>query len=289
MRAHLSDHDRLGVALFLAGLLHVIVVLGVRFRDHVTAAHGRRLDVTLVQARSNRAPRHAKRLAQVNVAGGGGQHRQHMARSPFRAKRQGGGELAAHIRQQNTTPDAHWHLIVSRNQPLELQLAPDRPWQINAALAADLGMNRRFLAEQARLKAEIRRDWRAFRAAGRGRGGVTARQFAYAGYISRWTAHMERISNGRYRQVLVAAHAHGTLVLDVAIRANGTLESVRVVRRGRSPVLARIAKSLVRQAAPFAPLPKVAGLPLAVLHVVETWRFRGHHMTSMEPAVSSGT
>ncbi|MDA8391120.1 MAG: hypothetical protein M0Z76_10395 [Gammaproteobacteria bacterium] len=287
MRTRLSDHDRLGVALFFAGLLHVIFILGVRFRDPVTAGHGQTLDVTLVQARSDRAPRHAQRLAQVNVAGGGGQHRRHMARSPFRAKRHAGGELAARTEHRSTNRQTHWRLIVSRKQPLKLTLAT-RPWKINAALAADLGMNRRFLAEEARLKAEIRRDWRAYRAAGTGRGGVTARQFAYAGYISRWTAYMEHISNGRYRQVLLTAHAHGRLVLDVAIRANGTLASVRVVRGGSSLLLARIARSLVRRAAPFAPLPKVTDEPLAVLHIVETWRFRGRHMTSMQPAVSSG-
>ncbi len=285
MRTRLSDHDRLGVALFFAGLLHVVLVLGVRFRDPVTTGHGRTLDVTLVQARSDRAPRHAQRLAQVNVRGGGGQHHRRMARSPFRARRHAGGELAARTERHGTSRQAHWRLIVSRHQPLQVTLATE-PWQINAALAANLGMDRRFLAEEARLKAEIRRDWRAYRAAGAGRGGVTARQFAYAGYISRWTAYMEHISNGRYRQVLLTANAQGTLVLDVAIRANGTLASVRVVQNASSPLLARIAKGLVRRAAPFAPLPKVTDEPLAVLHIVETWRFRGRHMTSMRPAVS---
>ncbi|MHB1565679.1 MAG: TonB family protein [Acidiferrobacter sp.] len=286
-RGRLSDLDRLGVAIFFAGLLEVIVILGVRFAPP-PAARSTPLDVTLVQAMSHTPPHAATRLAQVNVRGGGGRHHSQMAHTPFAATRAGGGAMV-HKAVRHNAPDhaRHWRRLTAAQAPLQVTVI-DPQWRLRAVLAEDLGLRHRFRTEEAHLQAEIRRDWRALNTAGSGRGGVNARRFAYAGYIARWTTYMQALGNHRYHAVLARAGVGGALVLNVAIRANGTLASVRIVRRAANPLLDVLALQLVRQAAPFPPLPAVTNAPLPILHIIETWRFRGHHLTDRTAAVSTG-
>ncbi|HUW98808.1 MAG TPA: TonB family protein [Acidiferrobacter sp.] len=276
---HLKPADRLGIALFLAALLHLIVILGVRF-DLPPAAMGRALDITLVQTESTTKPHHAVRLAQVNVQGGGGTHKHHMAHTPFAVTRNGGTDQyrKAH---PDKKPSRHDQFRLLHTTAPSLHVTLSKPtWQLHAAIAYEMGITKQFAAEEARLKAEIRRDWRAYQITGPGRGGVTAQRFAYASYITRWNRHMERVGSRQYDQMLAGRPLTGSLVLAVKIRQNGTLEGIQVIRKSAYPTLDAAAMAMVRSAAPFAPLPKIAGARLSVLPIIETWHFRGGRITA---------
>ncbi|MHB1671338.1 MAG: energy transducer TonB family protein [Acidiferrobacter sp.] len=282
----LKAADRLGIALFLAGLLHLVLILGLRFNvPH--GAPGRVLDVTLVQSASHAKPRHARRLAQVNVRGGGGIHKKHAAHTPFVATPRNGGtpRPTPQRRARESTVD-HLRLLRTRRGPLRLTFAKPA-WQLHAAIAEELGIAKQLAGEEARLKAEIRRDSRAGRVVGAGRGGITARRFAYASYIARWVRRMEHIGSLQYRHLFGARGLTGSLVLEVEIQRNGDLRSVKIIRPSPYPALDHAALSMVRKAAPFAPLPAVRGSKLAVLPIIETWRFRGGHMIEGSPATTA--
>lgn len=281
----LKPADRLGIALFLAALFHLIVILGLRFRlPKVGTSHV--LDVTLVQARSTTPPRHAQRLAQVNVQGGGGTHKRHMAHTPFAATHSGGTKHPEKAeRHKNPSLRKRLRLLHTERSPLQVTLAKPSH-RLHAALARELGLTQQFAAEEARLKAEIRRDWRAARLRGLGRGGVSARGFAYATYITQWNHRMEHLGSREYPQLLAGRPLTGSLVLAVSIRANGQLASVKVIRRSRYPLLNAAAVALVEHAAPFAPLPAVAKAPLSVLPIIETWHFRGGQMARAKPSIT---
>ncbi|MHB8254481.1 MAG: TonB family protein [Acidiferrobacter sp.] len=283
----LKPADRLGIAVFLAGLFHLVLILGLRF-DMPHAASGQALDVTLVQAATNTKPRHAMRLAQTNVDGGGGTHKHRMAHTPFAATHRDGANQYQKARPHKP-PSSHNRLRLLRTQTGPLHVMLSKPaWRLHAAIAREMGLTQQFAAEEARLKAEIRRDWRAYQIMGRGRGGVTARRFAYANYITRWNRHMEQIGSRQYRRILAGQPLTGSLVLAVRIRQNGTLASVKVIRRSAYPALDRAAIAMVRSAAPFVPLPRVAGAPLSVLPIIETWRFRSGRMAGASPSANPG-
>ncbi len=284
--ARLKPTDRLGIALFLAALFHLVVILGLRFRLP-RGAPSHALDVTLVQARSTAKPRHASRLAQVNVQGGGGSHKRHMAHTPFAATRNGGAnEQRKAERHQTAAKRKHLRLLHTLRSALQVTLTkPTR--RLHAALARELGLTQQFAAEEARLKAEIRRDWRVAQARGTGRGGVNARSFAYATYIARWNHHMEHLGSRQYPRLLAGRALTGSLVLAVSIRADGSLASVKVIRGSRHPMLNAAAIAMVRHAAPFAPLPAVGKTPLSVLPIIETWHFRGGRMARAQPSIST--
>lgn len=284
----LKPADRLGIAVFLAGLLHLIFILGLRFDVPHASSSGTALDVTLVQAASAKKPRHAARLAQVNVQGGGGTHRRHMAHTPFAATHTGGAEEHRKTETKNQAQvTRHLRMLHEDRSPLKVSLVKPT-WQLHAAIAETLGLTKQFAAEEARLKAEIRREWRAYKTTGRGRGGVTARQFAYAQYIERWNRHMEHVGSRQYRQLLAGRRLTGSLILDIKIRSNGSLQGVRIVRGSGNPLLDQAALVMVRGAAPFAPLPHIAGAPIAILPIIETWHFRGDHMADATPAFAPG-
>ena len=270
----LKPADRLGIALFLAALFHLVVILGLRFRLP-RGAQSHALDVTLVQARSTTPLRHASRLAQVNVQGGGGSHKRHMAHTPFAATQSDGAKQQRKAeRHQKPSKRRHLRLLHTLRSPLQLTLTKP-PRRLHAALARELGLTQRFAAEEARLKAEIRRNWRLAQARGPGRGGVNAQSFAYANYIARWNHYMEHLGSRQYPRLLAGRALTGSLVLAVKIRADGSLASVKVIRRSRYPALDAAAIAMVRHAAPFAPLPSVAKTPLSVLPIIESWHFRG--------------
>ncbi len=282
----LKDADRLGIALFLAGLFHLALILGLRF-DIPHGARGRVLDVTLVQSTSHAKPRHARRLAQVNVQGGGGVHKKRAAHTPFVATpKNGGTPQPTPRRRARESAINHLRLLRTRRGPLRLTFAKPA-WQLHAAIAEELGIAKQLAGEEARLKAEIRRDSRAGHIAGAGRGGITARRFAYANYIAHWVRRMERVGSQQYRRLFGARGLTGSLVLEVEIERNGDLRRVKIMRPSPYPALDHAALTMVRKAAPFAPLPAVRGPKLATLPIIETWHFRGGHMIEGSPATTA--
>ncbi|HSO80462.1 MAG TPA: TonB family protein, partial [Chromatiaceae bacterium] len=66
---------------------------------------------------------------------------------------------------------------------------------------------------------------------------------------------------------------YGNLILRVALRADGTLEEVRVLRSSGSEVLDQAAVRIVNLAAPYAPFPPDIRKETDVLDITRTWQF----------------
>ncbi|MGR8999222.1 MAG: energy transducer TonB, partial [Gammaproteobacteria bacterium] len=62
----LSSGDSLLVALFVAALVHIVLVLGISFTTPQPAKINRSIDITLVNTPAKKAPEQAKFLAQEN-------------------------------------------------------------------------------------------------------------------------------------------------------------------------------------------------------------------------------
>lgn len=70
---------------------------------------------------------------------------------------------------------------------------------------------------------------------------------------------------------------YGTLQITVEIRADGMLEKVEIDRSSAKPALDEAALTIVRRAAPFAPLPSgildATGRPAEILSITRYWTF----------------
>ena len=87
-----------------------------------------------------------------------------------------------------------------------------------------------------------------------------------------WVARGERVGNLNYPDEARRKNLNGRLVLTVAIRKNGTLERIDIIRSSGHPVLDEAATRIVELSAPFSTVPKEDD-EIDILHITRTWQF----------------
>jgi protein TonB len=102
---------------------------------------------------------------------------------------------------------------------------------------------------------------------------ASTQEYVYANYLESWRRKVERIGNLNYPEEAKEKHLYGSLMLQVAVRADGSLENVRVLRSSGHQVLDDAAVRIVELAAPFAPFPDDIRARHDVLDIVRTWQF----------------
>lgn len=105
--------------------------------------------------------------------------------------------------------------------------------------------------------------------------GLAARRAAHAHYLARWRAAVERAGTQHFPAAAIAAASASTLTLAVTLRADGTIETARVVHSSGSPALDRAALAILHRAAPFPPLPQSLAATSPLLSFAYEWRFLG--------------
>jgi protein TonB len=95
----------------------------------------------------------------------------------------------------------------------------------------------------------------------------------YASYMNAWTRKVERVGNMNYPDRARREGLRGDLVLSVGIRADGSLESIEILRHSGFPVLDEAAIRIVELSAPFAELPAQITEDVDILYITRTWRF----------------
>jgi protein TonB len=65
----------------------------------------------------------------------------------------------------------------------------------------------------------------------------------------------------------------GDLIMDVALKPDGSIDSVTIKRSSGHAVLDDAAKRIVRLASPFAPFPDDIRAETDILHITRTWQF----------------
>ena len=159
------------------------------------------------------------------------------------------------------------HLRASRPQQ---QVAAAVPPSINASrlISRSLAM--------ASLSAEVNQKLNAYAERPRQKWiSARTREVKYAAYMEAWRTKVERIGNLNYPDEARRRGLSGKLILNVAIKADGSLQSVKVRRSSGQRVLDDAALRIVKLAAPYAPFPPTFKNDIDVLHIERTWRFLG--------------
>lgn len=84
----------------------------------------------------------------------------------------------------------------------------------------------------------------------------SARGDPRAAYLSLWRQRVETYGNRHYPAKIIAAAPRHRLTLGITLHSDGSVHSVRVLATSGSRALDRAARAMVRQAGPYAPLPK---------------------------------
>jgi protein TonB len=284
-----SHTDRFGLALFGSILTHMIVILGVTFSiPRIHSDSWATLEITLVQTRSDKAPDAPQFLAQANQDGGGDTDRKLSPRSPlpvlemseksnpFQRAQPKPQPQAAPVREVNDLlTDEEARKKIAKRDPRKDQL-PAQPQP------AQPGTTER-QQERARLSAEISRSWQEYQQRPK-RKFINARtqEYKYATYMDAWRAKVERIGNLNYPEQARRQRLAGSLMLDVALNADGSINAVAVRRSSGHKLLDDAAVRIVELAAPFPAFPPDIRHDTDILHIVRTWKFNEQLLTSSE-------
>lgn len=276
----ITPSDRLGMTLFVAVVVHAVVILGVTFSPELTRLPQMKsppIEIRLVHQSSDEAPEDAEYLAQANLEGGGNLEQDRSPQSPAFVPlepQQPGLDLDVRLpaspeeeeRREETRP-----LTQERSDRAvtesELASATRR-----APITADELVARSL--EIASLSAEISQSMDEYAQRGKHRW-ISPQTMAFrdAAYLDAWRAKVERIGNLNYPDEAKRRNLSGRLLLDVAINADGTLHGVELLRSSGHKILDDAALRIVRLAAPFAEFPEDMKTDTDVLHITRTWEF----------------
>jgi protein TonB len=84
---------------------------------------------------------------------------------------------------------------------------------------------------------------------------------------------VEKIGNLNYPEEAKRRKLYGNLLMHVAVRADGSVEKIRIRRSSGHKLLDDAAVRIVRMAAPFAPFPPEIREEVDVLDITRTWQF----------------
>lgn len=281
LQQHADDNARLSVTLAIATLIHGVILLGIGFTlpDPAKPKTQHSLDVILVHPKpKEQRPHDPDLLANSNQQGGATRKGNDRPRSvpnqpALRRARQAQEEK---IRSGHQAP---WQQPapsqVARNKPSHRKVERARKTQVKARTRPDMTQ---LLAstrqEIARLTAELERNSRyASNKPRRKAISASTREYRYAAYLEAWRRKVERIGNLNYPDAAKRKKLYGDLLLHVAVRADGSVSEIRVLRSSGHKILDDAAVRIVRLAAPFAPFPEEIRKEVDILDITRTWQF----------------
>lgn len=235
------------------------------------------LEVVLVNSKSASRPDKPSALAQADLDGGGNTERALRAKTNLPAlpdmptdaelalSTQRVQQLEQQARRLLAKLDEEGSAIDSDSVPVE------RMMQAEMEKVADLNDAQ---LRVARLEAEIAREWQAYQELPRRRFvGARTRGVAYAEYVDDWRQRIERVGTANFPPQARDRGEFGTVLVTVAIKADGSVERVEIDRSSGSAVLDRAVQEIVRLASPFKPFPAHVRRDTDILHITRNWSF----------------
>ncbi len=277
-RPRISASDRLGFTLFLALVLHLVLILGVGFRpgDRQSPESLPSLDIILANTESPEAPEKADFLAQSNQKGGGNQEDKARPSAPVSADspldRMGLDERQQQRQRAREVRIEHIYYINQREA--ERQIAKARRSKQAQPLQQSADPVNQRQREIASLRAEIRKMTEAY--ARRPREIVltaNTREAVEAGYLAQWVSRIEHIGNLNYPAEAEVNRIDGSLRLNVRINAQGKVIDARISRSSGERILDEAALRIVHLAEPFAEFPPKLREKADQIVIIRTWEF----------------
>jgi protein TonB len=271
--------DRLPPMLFLAALVHGILIIGVtfnavlgdQFRDAIS------LEVTIVADPDTNVlePDRAEYLAQASQEGAG--NTQEQARPRARAESvvpvDNIGSETGDSLEEVSESEIFADQVLSARAEQEFS-APDSPReepspQDSTAANLEAGIEITMPLPQDDVTDLMIRDSNPRELVT----SVDTRESTIAGYLSSWKTKIETIGIKYFPEEALVDGVTGSPTLEVTINASGQLEQVVVRRSSGSKALDQIALSILRRAAPFDPFPESVRADYDQLRFAYKWQF----------------
>jgi protein TonB len=291
-----SVDDRMLVMLFLAGLFHLILILGISFAAPLAGdpAAVRTLEVLLVsdalpEALTNEDARY---LAQRTQLGAG--NMQESARSQLPTASNAPVDLPGEA-DGASMQDAAAGLAGGESEAVmaaagngRLRFAADA--ESPAAQAADAP---RQLIAGSDTTLPSSEDDPELRLKGSARNELlvtpSTRESDVAVYLEAWKRRVERVGTLNFPNEARRRGMSGSPVVEVALAADGRLIEAQVRRSSGHPELDQAAVAILRLAAPFEPFSRELALRHDALRFAYEWQFVGGQLAGSSVRVPAGT
>ena len=277
MNKRVTAKDRLTGTFILSAICYGVIVLGVGFTLNKAAPVSPTLDVVLTPTASNQKPGQADFLAQASNQGGGNSDQAQRPKDNQLSQlpQINPGEAPVSLQAQKTPPEPEsvqrtliTHAPTDPKTPRAQEQKPNssEPLPISQELVEQSLALARLANEYSQKQSlQARKSRHKFITA-------STQEYAYAQYMSEWVRKVERVGNANYPEQALLNQLSGQLILTVAIRRNGSIEDITVVKSSGNKVLDGAAVKIVRLAEPFAALPATKEDP-SVLYITRTWQF----------------
>jgi protein TonB len=253
----LSDRDALLITLFVAIIVHAVVILGVSFTAPQPETMSKAIDITLVNTPAKKAPKEAKFLAQKNQIGAGEENRKpELLPQKLRSSK---GNHFKQI-QKKAPPQESRHQaaqkVITRLKAEQKVVAANKPDTPHKSEAQSHLTAESLHQQITQYGTEIRLSQQsADNSKIKFVNMASARQYSAAQYLTDWENKVERTGENNYPAVAAKKNFFGALTMDVGIKPDGSIYSIRINKSSGNQALDEAAKRIVKMSAPFAPLP----------------------------------
>ncbi len=278
----ITASDRLGFSIFVAAILHAIIILGLGFGLPLVSDFdsSSMLEVTMVLTKTHQEPTDAVRIASENQLASGSTDQENQPSASFTGTNL--NETNGIALSQNFVTSSYASENNEEYEQLIVQNESQNNVFINDALKSpeqqDLNPKQKFSEqhlELAKLVAELRQEEREY--ARRPRVNyidtLSAKTATEATYVREWVEKVERIGNLNYPNEVRIKHLSGTLILSVLINHDGTVEMMEVRSSAGKSILDESAKRIVNIASPYKPFPPEMHENYDQLMITRTWLF----------------
>lgn len=278
--ASVSSGDRLSFTIFVAVVLHVILIFGVAFTaPRIELPHV--MEVTLAQHQSTTADKEADFLAQANQRGSGTLDKAAQITSPQQSRffdnrihdiqpeeSRAAVEASEAKHRQVITTTASSRLTHDNRKSTELRQEQS---EVRDAQLATAWQSDEIASLEARLAAK--KQAYAKRPKVRTVATISTRFDRDAAYVDAFRSRVEEVGNKNYPEEARRKNVYGNVRLLVAILPSGRVKDITVLKSSGYRVLDEAARQSVRLAEPFMPFPASIRKDTDILQVIRTWKF----------------
>ena len=271
--------DRLPPMLFLAALIHGILIIGITFNAVLgsEASDAISLEVTIVADPDQKIdrPEKAEYLAQASQQGGGNTQEQVRPSAPLQSQipiDNIGEESGNSLTEATLLEDTADQVLTTRAEQ-DLQVV-DRPRDnpspddtsaifLESGVAQTLPLPNEDKANLLIHDQSLRQLITS----------VDTKESNIAGYLQRWKTKIETIGVKYFPERGAIAGITGSPTLEVTISASGQLAEVIVRNSSGSKIVDQAALNILRRAAPFDPFPETIRVDYDTLQFAYKWQF----------------
>jgi protein TonB len=276
-----TPNDRLVMALFLAAVLHGILILGIGFSPDLSLDKLKQppsIDIILVQSQSQKAPDKAEFLAQANQEASGSSEKKGRPSSPVTSTdpRPHTGQAPVQMKSASPKESQEDQTKVLKQKKSERKVADKKKTETEKPVKPVSGQQLidRSL-EMARLASELNEQTRQYSQRPKVRfiDSVGTKSVVEASYIDSWVRKVERIGNLNYPDEAGRKRLSGKLILNVTLNQEGKVINIEVAKSSGEQLLDDAARRIVELSSPFSAFPSDMRQTYDQLKITRTWVF----------------